>query len=88
MRSEVLLYVYGMICLGMIGFNLVYHMVLRRRERGAGFRSRGLLRRVARQAERLRAGMQVEKRHLRYLRRSLSNVNALVALDRVLTHEL
>ena len=88
MRSEVLLYVYGMICLGMIGFNLVYHMVLRRRERGAGFRSRGLLRRVVRQAERLRAGMQVEKRHLRYLRRSLSNVNALVALDRVLTHEL
>ncbi len=85
MKSEVLLYIYGLICLGMIGFNLVYNAVLRRRERGSGFHARGLARRVCRQADRLCAGMQVEKRHLRYLRRRLSVVNALVVLDRTLS---
>ena len=86
--SELLLYGYGMVCVSMLIFNTVYSLSLKRRDRRLEGRGRRLARRMDRQLARLRMGMGLDRRHLSYLRRSLSRVSNLVAFDRMVTDRL
>ena len=84
MGSEVLLYGYGIICLSMILFNLIYNLVMRGSQKRLLRRSRRLEGLVEVQLTRLRLGEPLEKGHIKKLRRKLSHVNHLMAFDRVL----
>ena len=54
MGAEVLLYGYGLVCLSMLAFNLLYSLHLRSDDRRRRRRTEGLRRRVDAQLERLR----------------------------------
>lgn len=84
MGSELLLYIYGFICLGMIVFNILHSLVLRSRERTLRRRSQRLERRVQEQLQRISEGKQVEVSHRKYLRFKLLSVSELIAFERVL----
>lgn len=84
MRIEVIIYVYGVICLCMIAFNLIYNIVLQRSEPHLERQSRKIRKEMDAQLKRIRKGQAVEEKHLEYLRHTLSRVNNLIAFDRVL----
>ncbi len=84
MGSEVLLYGYSAVCVSMLIFNVIYYLLLERRDRRAERVSKRLLTQVGRQLERVRLGEAVESRHLTWLRRKLSRVANLAAFDEMM----
>ena len=87
MGSEILLYGYGLVCLGMLVFNICYIAVTRRDEQRLERRSGRMVELVSAQIARIRAGEAVEHRHIRYLQRKLSHIGGLIAFDSVLEEE-
>lgn len=87
MGVEVMIYIYGAICVSMIAFNVGYAMVLR----GSGPRQahRTLLFRhqIQSQLERLAQGRAIEERHLYVLQKKLAHVGQLSAYEQAL-HDL
>ncbi|MBO6016209.1 MAG: HEAT repeat domain-containing protein [Lachnospiraceae bacterium] len=88
MRSEVLLYGYGLVCLSMLVFNISYNIILRRSDRKFDQKTAALAQMVRIQLNRVRAGMQIEKKHMTQLQKKLSNINYLIAFDPVMTNVL
>lgn len=84
MGSEMLLYGYGIICLSMILFNLIYGLIIRGSENRLFRRSSRLEDLAETQLYRLRDGQPLEKGHIKKLQRKLSRVGNLMAFDRVL----
>ena len=84
MRIEIMIYIYGAVCLSMIGFNILYNLLLKRREPRLERRRRKIKRQVKAQLDAIRDGKSVDPKHLRYLRNSLRRLNNLIAFDRVL----
>lgn len=84
MGVEVMIYLYGAVCVSMIVFNLVYNLILRRSEPRLEKRCARLRARVEPQLARLRAGEEPGARHLIWLQRRLRRVKNLIAFDRVL----
>lgn len=84
MRVEFMIYLYGAVCVSMIGFNIVYNLILKFSRPRLERRCRSLQIQVQSQLARLRRGQEVEERHLAYLRRRLRRVNNLFAFVRVL----
>ncbi|MBR1691934.1 MAG: HEAT repeat domain-containing protein [Lachnospiraceae bacterium] len=84
MGSEVLLYGYGIVCLCMLAFNLVYGIVLRQGDRRLDKRVRILSENVKLQLRRVREGKEIGEGHLRFLEQRLSFVGNLIAFDRVM----
>ncbi len=84
MGAEYLLYGYGIVCLSMLVFNLLYSVYLRagdtRQEKRVG-RIEAV---IQPQLQRLQAGQEIEAAHLADMRRRLSRVNNLLALDALL----
>lgn len=80
-RSELLLYGYGIVCLGMLVFNVIYNIGLKQNDRRLERRTRKMGERIGAQMERIRAGGRIAPGHIRYLRRSLSHVGSLIAFD-------
>ena len=92
MGAEVLLYGYGLVCLSMLAFNLLYSLHLRSDDRRRRRRTEGLRRRVDAQLERLRetrvgAPPPVQVSHLTWTSRCLARVNYLLAFDRLLDEQ-
>ena len=92
MGAEVLLYGYGLVCLSMLAFNLLYSLHLRSDDRLRRRRTEGLRRRVDAQLERLRetrvgAPPPVQVSHLTWTSRCLARVNYLLAFDRLLDEQ-
>ena len=92
MGAEVLLYGYGLVCLSMLAFNLLYSLHLRSDDRLRRMRTEGLCRRVDAQLERLRetrvgAPPPVQVSHLTWTSRCLARVNYLLAFDRLLDEQ-
>ena len=85
MRTEVLLYAYGMICVSMIIFNIIYSMIVNGREPRLERKYKRIMKRIDLQLDGIRDGERVEEKHLRYLERKLSHVSTLLAFDRVMT---
>lgn len=84
MGSELLLYIYGFICLGMIVFNVLHSLILKRRERTLMEKGRRLEWRMREQFQRISQGMPVDRRHRKYLRWKLLRVGNLIAFERIL----
>ena len=89
MGAEVLLYGYGLVCVSMLGFNLLYGLHLRSDDRRMMRRTGRLRRQVEKQMERLRAAPDgtshpLQVSHLTWMRRRLSHINELLAFDRLL----
>ena len=84
MGTEILLYFYGLVCLSMLAFNIVYSLYLRLGDRKLDQRVSFFSRAVSDQLQHIRAGQPVETRHLAFLNRRLSRVSNLLAYDRAL----
>lgn len=84
MGTEILLYFYGLVCLSMLAFNIVYSLYLRSGDRKLDQRVSFFSRAVSDQLQHIRAGQPVETRHLASLNRRLSRVSNLLAYDRAL----
>ncbi len=84
MRSEVLLYGYGAICLCMILFNLSYTTILRRSDKRLKKSGEKLMEEIRRQLVRLAHGEPVQTGHKEKMRRVLGRVKNLLALNQVL----
>ena len=84
MKIEMLIYVYGAVCLSMIGFNILYNLLLKRREPRLEKRCRKIKSQAEVQLNAIREGKPIDPKHLRYLQRSLRRINNLIAFDRVL----
>lgn len=88
MRIEFMIYLYGAVCVSMIGFNVIYNLLLKGSQPRLERRCRTLQIQVQAQLARLRRGQEVDPRHLAYLRRKLRRVNNLFAFDQVMKRML
>lgn len=90
MGPEFLLYGYGLVCLSMLAFNLIYSLHLRSDERRLQRRAAALVDQVEQQVRELRdaglgpQGQARQARDLTWMRRRLARVNYLLAFDRFL----
>lgn len=84
MNVEVLIYIYGAVCVCMIAFNIVYSIMLRGSEVRMERRSARIWQSVSRELERIRRIGSMSPEHLRYLERIMRRVNNLIALSMVL----
>lgn len=88
MGSEMLLYGYGLVCMSMLVFNIVYLFGLKKKNRRLEKSQDRFAVKVSRQLERIQEDQPVENRHLSYLRRRLTHVGNLIAFDKLLTERL
>ncbi len=84
MGIEKMIYIYGAICFSMIVFNVVYNVLLKRREPRLTRRCEEIEKKVESQLKAIRAGGTVAPEHLIDLQRRLRRINNLIAFDRVL----
>lgn len=89
MGAETLLYGYGLVCLSMLAYNLVYSIYLRAGDRRLRRRVERLQRRIevqlrAAQPDPAGAPRPIQVRHLTWMNRCLSRVSNLLAFDRLL----
>lgn len=84
MEIESIIYIYGLICLSMIIFNIVYNFVLQYSEPRSEKQLLLFNEMIEEQFELLRQGRQVDAKHLNYLRRKLRRVNNLIAFEHAL----
>lgn len=82
MRIETLLYVYLFICSGMIVFNIITAIMLKRRDRRTVRASARFRQHILQQIERINTGQQVERRHKKYLSRQLTRTGNMTPLIR------
>ena len=87
--ADVLLYGYGLVCVSMLVFNVLYGLRLRGGERRLTRRVDRLRRRVTEQLQRIQghwagAPQPVQASHLAWMRRHLARINDLLAFDRLL----
>ncbi len=88
MGSELLLYGYGIVCISMLAFNIVYNISQKKKDRRLEKKSRRFEMRVDRQLSLLRAGEPLERGHTAYLCRKLSHVGSLAAFDRLMSERM
>lgn len=81
MRIETMIYLYGAICVSMIGFNMVYTLLLRGSQPRLERRTRQFDRAISAQLARLGRGQGVDVGHVKRLRRRLRRVKNLVAFE-------
>ncbi len=93
MGAEVLLYGYGLVCISMLVFNLLYSLHLRAGQRRMMRRMAVLRRRVEAQLRGIQNDLtgqnaqSIQVKHLTWLRRRLSRVSYLLAFDRFLDEQ-
>ncbi len=85
MRIETLIYIYGAVCLCMLGFNILYAIQLKEREPNIQKRYNALNEAVSEQLKRLSNGEKVSAGHYAYLEKKLKKVKNLVAFDRLIS---
>ena len=91
--AEVLLYGYGLVCISMLVFNLLYSLHLRAGQRRMMRRMAVLRRRVEAQLRGIQNDLtgqnaqSIQVKHLTWLRRRLSRVSYLLAFDRFLDEQ-
>lgn len=88
MGSELLLYAYGAVCLSMIVFNIVYNIILNRRDRRLARISGNMEHEFHRQLENIRCRGEIDEAYMDSLIRRLSRVNQLMAFDQMLDESL
>ncbi len=89
MGAELLLYGYGLVCLSMLGFNVIYSMYLHTGDRRLCRRAENLRKKAEEQMKALQAppaegAPAIEPGHLPWLRRRLSRISYLLAFEQFL----
>lgn len=84
MRSEMLLYGYGLICICIFLFDVVYSFVLKEKDRALAKREIQYAQRLEEQSARLKEGMEVAGKHKDDFKRKLSYVERLTAYEHAL----
>ena len=89
MGAEVLLYGYGIVCLSMLVFNVIYSLHLRADDRRTQKRVEVIQRQAEGQLEGLRADVHqpLQASHLAWMRRRLARISYLLAFDRFLDEQ-
>ena len=82
MKSELFLYGYCLVCLGILMFNIVYSVVMKQKDRGMERRVLLFSKLILEQLEKIRGGEQIQAEHLRFLERKLARVNQLITFER------
>lgn len=88
MKVEVMIYLYGAVCVGMIVFNILYNLLLRGSDARMERRCGKFQNEISRQLTRLRADQEVEPVHIRMLQNKLCHVNNLMAFHRALQEDM
>ena len=88
MRVELIIYLYGAVCVSMIVFNIIYNLILKGSQPRLARRRRRLEARIGPQLARLGRGERVQPRHLAELQRTLRRVQNLIAFDQLLKPRL
>lgn len=84
MKSEVLLYGYGVVCLAMLVFNVVYNLVMKENPKRMEQRCSRISSRIGAQLWRVSRGDPVEESHVAWLEKKLLHINNLIAFDQAL----
>ena len=93
MGAEILLYGYGLVCVSMLVFNLIYAVYLRAGDRRLQKRTDAVCCRIEEQLKQIReermeeSSQVLRERQLAWMRRRLSRVNYLLALDHFLAQQ-
>ncbi len=82
MEIEVLIYVYGAVCLSMIFFNFMCIFAFKNRERKALRESKDFRKRIEKQISLIEQGETLSEKEYRYLEKKLDDVGDLLAFDR------
>ncbi|MBM6830187.1 HEAT repeat domain-containing protein [Anaerotignum lactatifermentans] len=88
MKVEIIIYIYGAICISMIGFNIVYNLMLRRRDALFDKRTEKMRQGIRRQFQLIQKGEKTEKNHKKFLMKKLKRINYLIAYDNALQMEM
>lgn len=86
MNVELLIYVYGAICVSMIVFNCVCIFTFKRRDDRLDKKSRKLDEQIEIQLKFITEEQSVEESHIRWLNRELSHIGKLMAFDESVAH--
>ena len=84
MKSELLLFGYGIVCLCMLVFNVFYNIALKQNDRRMVRKTLWIREKISGQMARIAAGGKVEEAHMAYLKHYLSHVGNLIAFDHAL----
>ena len=82
MKSELFLYGYCLVCLGILLFNIVYSGVMKQKDKRTERRVLYFSGLITAQLENIRSGGEIQAEHLRLLKRRLAHVNQLIAFER------
>lgn len=88
MRSEFFLYVYGAVCFGVILFNILYDMVMKRSEKRLKKRTDYFDRMISERLYRIKTGKKPDKKFLEYMKKVLSHTEGLMAFDAALKQHM
>ena len=84
MKIEVMLYIYGAVCVSMILFNVVYNIFLKRREPDLKKRCQKIKMQLDIQFKNIKRSGKISERHIKYLIKKLKHTSYLTAFDLVL----
>ncbi|HIW24835.1 MAG TPA: hypothetical protein H9688_01900 [Firmicutes bacterium] len=84
MGAEVLIYGYGLVCLSMLVFNVIYGLHLRSDDKRLKKRIDDIFNQVEKQIENIHEGKPLQNGHSKWMRKKLSKVNYLIAFDHFL----
>ncbi len=87
MRVEFLIYIYGIVCVSMILFNIVYNIYSKQNERWLKKKCIKLKKQLDIQLNSIRMRGKIEQNQLEFLRKKLSHINNLIAFEKVLSGE-
>lgn len=86
--SEVLLYGYGMICVSMLIFNIIYFILLNKNDKRLARKKDRFTEKIETQLNLIREGDGIDPEHITYLQRKLSYVGNLLAFDHMMEEQL
>lgn len=87
MGSEVFLYGYGLVCISMLVYNMIYNLYSRGNNRRLEKHTTKLSRRVRKQFQYLMGNQEMESSHLLFIKRKLSKITYLLAFEHFLEEE-
>jgi hypothetical protein len=88
MQIEMMIYIYGAVCISMIVFNIFYNIMLKGSQPRMKKRCQKFAEYLEKQLDRIKSGETVQQEHLNYLRHKMKRVNYLIVFDNVLKEEL
>ena len=84
MRVEIVIYIYGAVCVSMVIFNILYNLVLMNGEKRMEWKREQYYQEIEMQIQRIHKGEDIDIRHEKMLRRKLAHAGGAMAFDRAM----